>query len=263
MCIATQEQHDDNYLSLAKQLIPAVVSAGGLIMEIHKRGVNAITKSDGSPVSEADRAAEAILLREISSILPSTKIVSEENSNSHKYEVEENFFLVDPLDGTKEFLKSDNSGAFTVNIGLINKQIPVMGIVYAPAMDRLFFGARGGGAFEVRGRYTTKIKARTRPKNGSVAVASVSHRDAKTDLWLDVNGINQIISIGSSLKFCLIAVGEADVYPRYGPTMEWDTAAGDAILRAAGGRVEDEEGKPLRYGKPNYRNTEFFAFGAI
>ena len=237
MGIFAKEQKDSDYLELAEKLIPAVLSAGESIMKIHKLGVTALLKPDGSPVSEADKAAEAILLKEISTISPSIPIVSEENSSSHEYEVEEKFFLVDPLDGTKEFLKLDNSGAFTVNIGLINRRIPVMGIVYAPAIDRLFFGAQGEGAFEVRGLKTAEIKVRSWPKKGSVAVASVSHRDTKTDLWLDAKGINQIISIGSSLKFCLIAAGEADVYPRYGPTMEWDTAAGDAILRAAGGRV--------------------------
>ena len=255
-------QNKIDYLLLAKQLIPAVRKAGNVIIDIYQRGAVAQAKPDGSPVSDADMAAEAILLPAIKAAAPFIPIVSEENSASHNLVDAEQFFLVDPLDGTKEFLKSDGSGAFTVNIGLIENKIPVMGIVYAPALDRLFFSGLNAGAFEMTNERSFKIGVRSLPFDGSVAVASASHMDSKTDQWLNARGIVQIVSIGSSLKFCLIAAGEADVYPRYGPTMEWDTAAGDAILRAAGGHVEDENGKAFYYGKPKYLNTAFFAFGS-
>ena len=140
--------------------------------------------------------------------------------------------------------------------------MPVMGIVYAPALDRLFFGARDAGAFEMLGNVCRKIEVRKPPADGWTAVASVSHRDKATNDWLQARGIGNTIAIGSSLKFCLIAAGEADAYPRYGPTMEWDTAAADAILRAAGGSVLTANGQVLGYGKPGYRNTSFFAFGS-
>ena len=136
-----------------------------------------------------------------------------------------------------------------------------MGIVYAPALDRLFFGARDSGAFEMFGNVCRKIEVRKPPAEGWTAVASASHRDKATNDWLQARGICNIIAIGSSLKFCLIAAGEADAYPRYGPTMEWDTAAADAILRAAGGSVLTANGQ-ASYGKPGYRNTSFFAFGS-
>ena len=136
-----------------------------------------------------------------------------------------------------------------------------MGIVFAPALDRLFFGSLGNGAFEISGGICRQIHVRIPPADGPVAVASASHRDAQTNQWLEMRGITKSIAIGSSLKFCLIAAGEADLYPRYGPTMEWDTAAGDAVLRAAGGRVTAEDCKPFAYGKAGYRNQPFFAAG--
>ena len=136
-----------------------------------------------------------------------------------------------------------------------------MGIVFAPALDRLFFGSLGDGAFEISRGICRQIRVRMPPAEGPVAVASASHRDAQTNQWLKMRGITNSIAIGSSLKFCLIASGEADLYPRYGPTMEWDTAAGDAVLRAAGGRVTAEDGKPFFYGKAGYRNQPFFAAG--
>ena len=257
------DQNQIDYLSLAKRLIPSVSEAGKVIIDIYHRGANARAKLDGSPVSDADEAAETILLPAIAAAAPSIPIVSEENAASHSLVATERFFLVDPLDGTKEFLKSDGCGAFTVNIGLIEKNVPVMGIVYAPALDRLFFSSVNVGAFEITNGKSRKIDVRSQPFNGSVAVVSASHRDSKTNQWLRARDIAQTVSIGSSLKFCLIAAGEADVYPRYGQTMEWDTAAGDAILRAAGGRMEGEDKKPFYYGKPHYRNTPFFAFGGL
>jgi len=247
---------------LVEALIPPVLAAGRVIMDIYHRNPAAQIKSDGSPVTEADQAAEAILLPEIAALAPHIQIISEENAASHSLAAAASFFLVDPLDGTKEFLKADGSGAFTVNIGLVENGVPVMGIVYAPALDRLFFGYQNGGAFEVSGGVRTPIRARIMPASNRIAVASSSHRDELTNQWLERQAITNIKSIGSSLKFCLIAAGEADAYPRYAPTMEWDTAAADAVLRAAGGSVTNVDGSLYTYGKPNYRNIPFLAYGA-
>ena len=251
-----------DYLSLARELEKPVREAGQAILDIHYQGSAVQIKDDGSPVTKADLASEAILLPAISVAAPSIQIVSEENATSHGLAVTDRFFLVDPLDGTKEFLKADNKGAFTVNIGLVEGGMPVMGIVYAPALDRLFFGAQDAGAYEMFGNVCRKIEVRKPPAEGWTAVASASHRDKATNDWLQAEGIGNTIAIGSSLKFCLIAAGEADAYPRHGPTMEWDTAAADAILRAAGGRVLNADGQVLGYGKPGYRNTSFFAYGS-
>ena len=256
-----QEQSQIDYSALVKALIAPVQHAGSVIMDIYQSNLSAETKADGSPVTKADHAAEAILLSEIATLVPSIQIISEENATSHNLAASQEFFLVDPLDGTKEFIKACGDGAFTVNIGLIRNAEPVMGIVFAPALDRLFFGSLGNGAFEISGGICRQIRVRTPPAEGLVAVASASHRDAQTNQWLERRGIINSIAIGSSLKFCLIAAGEADLYPRFGPTMEWDTAAGDAVLRAAGGRVMAEDGKPFPYGKAGYRNQPFFAAG--
>ena len=254
---------DLNIEKLMYDLEPVAREAGARIMEIYASGFETDFKGDGSPVTQADRAAEAIILPELARLAADIPITSEENAESHFLAATDRFFLVDPLDGTKEFLKADGKGSFTVNIALIEKCVPVMGVVYAPALDRLFLGAKDVGAFEVTKDTRKGIKVREVPDTAPVAVASVSHRDAQTDEWLAAHEISKTVSIGSSLKFCLLAAGEADVYPRFGPTMEWDTAAGDAVLRAAGGRVEHPEGQPLDYGKPEYRNGAFIAYGGF
>ncbi len=248
-----------DYAKLIADLTPAVREAGDAIMRIHAKGAVADTKNDGSPVTEADKAAEQILLAALKTYAQEITIISEENAASHSLAAEKQFFLVDPLDGTKEFLKKDGKGSFTVNIALIEQSVPVMGIVFAPALDRMFSGSTQTGATE-NGK---PIKVRDVPPSGPVAVASVSHRDAETDAWLEENEISETVSIGSSLKFCLVAAGEADVYPRFGPTMEWDTAAGDAVLRSAGGMVYDVDGEPFLYGKHAYRNGAFVAKGKM
>ena len=254
---------DETYMMLAKRLVQPVRDAGKKIMQIHGAGVVANAKADGSPVTMADEAAEVILLQALHEMAPDIAVISEENAESHRLAPPDRFFLVDPLDGTKEFLRSDGQGAFTVNIGLVEMGVPVMGIVYAPALDRLFYGAVGQGAIEINAGNKREIGVRPVPASGVVAVASRSHRDAATNEWLEAHGISDTIATGSSLKFCLVAAGEADVYPRFGPTMEWDTAAGDAVLRAAGGRVIHPEGMPFTYGKTEYRNGGFVACGAF
>ena len=249
----------DRMTDLMNDLTKSVLRAGDVIMEIHRRGAVARQKSDGSPVTEADEAAEAILLEALKDAAPTIPVVSEENAASHALDPRPAFFLVDPIDGTREFLRTDGNGAFTVNIGLVMDGRPVFGIVYAPALDRFFAGIVGSGAWEISGGKTRSIEVRPVPADGPLAVASRSHRDPQTNAWLEDNGITKTTAIGSSVKFGLLAAGEADVYPRFGPTMEWDTAAGDAVLRAAGGRLAFINGSEFTYGKPDYRNPPFVA----
>ena len=247
---------------LLEALMPAVYAAGDEVMRIHQGTVEQRLKADGSPVSEADEAAEAILLPAIQAAAPDITIISEESAASHHLAPASSFFLVDPIDGTKEFLKADGTGAFTVNIGLIQDAMPVMGLVYAPAFETLYGGIVGQKAFKSQNRKAREaIKVRAVPPSGAVAVASASHRDEATNQWLAAHAIAETRAIGSSLKFCLLAEGLADVYPRFGPTMEWDTAAGDAVLRAAGGMVFGPDEAPFAYGKAGYRNGAFVATG--
>ena len=253
---------------LLADLTAPVLEAGRLVMEIHERGVVSRVKPDGSPVSEADEAAEAVLLEALRAVAPDIPVISEENAASHTMAPPSRFFLVDPIDGTREFLRTDGNGAFTVNIGLIEDGRPVLGIVYAPARGRYFSGIVGQGAVESSGGEIRTLTVRAVPESGAVAMASRSHRDGETDQWLQQQRIEKTVSTGSSLKFGLLAAGEADVYPRFGPTMEWDTAAGDAILRAAGGMVSTPDGEDFVYGKDGYRNGAFIAcagyrFGAV
>ena len=247
--------------TLQQALLPAIYEAGRAIMAVHKKQISSRLKPDGSPVSEADEAAEAILLPALGQAAPNITVISEENAASHHITPPELFFLVDPLDGTKEFLKPDGEGSFTVNIGLIYQGSPIFGMVLAPAFDTLYCGIVGHGAVKIINGKQQTISVRDVPDEGAVAVASASHRDEATNRWLADHAISQIKSIGSSLKFCLIAEGQADVYPRFSPTMEWDTAAGDGVLRAAGGLMMAQSYTPYSYGKPDYRNAPFIARG--
>ena len=254
---------DINTEAFLKTLQHTARDAGARIMEIYATDPKATAKGDGSPVTLADTAAEAVILPALAELAPDITIISEENAASHSVAAPDRFFLVDPLDGTKEFLKRDGAGSFTVNIALIDKGVPVLGVVFAPALDRLFVGALGYGATEYSKGSRKSIGLRKVPLSGAVAVASLSHRDEETDNWLAQHSITETVSIGSSLKFCLVAAGEADVYPRFGTTMEWDTAAGDAVLRAAGGRVSNPDDSTFLYGKADYRNTPFIAQGNV
>ena len=245
---------------LTQRLAEIALSAGEAIMHVYNDMPEAEFKTDGTPVTAADKAAEAIILAGLKRLAPEITIISEESEDSHHLNAPDRFFLVDPLDGTKEFLRRDGKGSFTVNIALIEAGEPVLGVVYAPALDRLFAGAHGNGATETVNGKTRSIAVRPVPASGPVAVASRSHRDAQTDAWLSEQGITETVSIGSSLKFCLLACGEADVYPRFGPTMEWDTAAGHAVLAAAGGKVTTPERGPFCYGKAEFRNGPFIAW---
>ena len=236
-----------------QDLIELGIAAGREIMAVYATDFSAKAKHDLTPVTEADEAAEKIILAGLARIDPLTPVISEEAASAGRIpEVTERFYLVDPLDGTKEFIS--RNGEFTVNIALVKQGVPVAGVVYAPAQSRLFWGETGIGA--AQGMLSLSdtfdwhaIAVRPRPADGAKVVASRSHRDAATDDYLKTVTVKSLCSAGSSLKFCLIAAGEADLYPRFGRTMEWDTAAGHAVLLAAGGKVLTTDGQPLRYGK--------------
>jgi 3'(2'), 5'-bisphosphate nucleotidase len=252
---------------LLPQLLSIADRAGAVLLEHYASSELAVaTKADRSPVTAADEAAEQVILAALRELTPEVLVVAEEEvaRDGAPERPQGRFWLVDPLDGTREFIS--RNGEFTVNIGLVEDGLPVLGVVTAPARGLAWWGAAGLGAWRREtagaGAGTATIRVRQRPESGAVAVASRSHRDAETDRYLAEQGIEETVSAGSSLKFCLVAEGKADVYPRFGTTMEWDTAAGHAVLRAAGGSVRAVSGEPLTYGKPAFRNPGFVAEGA-
>ncbi len=254
---------------LSEVLCALALKAGAAALEIYASDFEAETKDDASPVTEADRLGEEIILAGLAEFAPHIPVLAEESTSEGgaPAELGERFFLVDPLDGTREFV--NRTGEFTVNIALIENGRPVFGVVYAPASNLLYAGGPDGawkapvgedGALGAR----ETITARMTPESGLIAVASRSHRSAQTDDFLNTLDVADFTAAGSSLKFCLLAEGKADIYPRFGRTMEWDTGAGQAVLEAAGGRVvafpSDE---PLAYGKKSrgYDNPHFIAWG--
>jgi 3'(2'), 5'-bisphosphate nucleotidase len=249
-------------VTLLPQVLAIADRAGALILEHYAGKTEIALKADRSPVTAADEAAERLILAELAKLTPDIPVVAEEAvAKGHMPAIEGRlFWLVDPLDGTREFIS--RNGEFTVNIGLVEDGEPWLGVVTAPAKGLAWWGAAGHKVCRRESGEKTTIRARPRPTHGAIAVASRSHRDPDTDAWLAKEGIEDTVSAGSSLKFCLVAEGEADLYPRFGTTMEWDTAAGHAVLRAAGGRVRTVSGEPLRYGKPAFRNPGFIAEGA-
>jgi len=256
------------YQTFSEKLCETTLEAGRKIMDIYARDFTVAYKDDSSPVTEADQAAEKIILRDLAEIAPDIPVIAEEKASAGNIpDVADRFWLVDPLDGTKEFIKKGTD--FTVNIALIEDGQPSFGIVYAPALGRMFVAKDPDTAVQMtirEGRFIgpeQPISVRDVPEGGITAVASKSHRDADTDAFLEKLGIGDVVSIGSSLKFCLVATGEADIYPRFGPTMEWDTGAGHAVLRAAGGTVSNPDGTPFRYRKPDFRNGFFIANGRV
>jgi 3'(2'), 5'-bisphosphate nucleotidase len=231
--------------------------AGAVVMRHYEAGAQARLKADHSPVTDADEEAEQLILAELAQVFPDVPVVAEEEAAAGRIAaIDRRFFLVDSLDGTKEFLS--RNGEFTVNIAEIVDGLPVAGAVYAPAIGRMF---RGGaeGAFEG----TSQIRARVPPADGLIAVGSRSHQDAATAEFLKAYPVKTFIGAGSSLKFCLVAAGEADIYARGGRTMEWDTAAGHAVLAAAGGTVMRWDATPLLYGKKGFENPAFVARGIV
>jgi 3'(2'), 5'-bisphosphate nucleotidase len=235
--------------------------AGALIMAIYGTDFAVRGKSDASPVTEADEQAEALIVPALAALAPGVPIVAEEAVAAGRIPaVGDWFWLVDPLDGTKEFVS--RNGEFTVNVALVHRGEPVLGVVLAPALQRLFSGIAGQGAWiEEQGR-RRPIHCRAVPSEGLTVVASRSHGDAAAlDAFLAGRKVAAFAAAGSSLKLCLVAAGEADLYPRFGRTMEWDIAAGHAVLAAAGGRVLTLDGAPLRYAKPGFENPHFVASG--
>jgi 3'(2'), 5'-bisphosphate nucleotidase len=257
--------------SLASELGRIAHQAGRLILRHYANVSEVRTKADASPVTRADEEAEALILDLLARLEPGIPVIAEESvARGHVPALGPRFFLVDPLDGTKEFLQKN--GEFTVNIALVEHGRPILGVVIAPAKARAFIGDGPNGAFELAApddlplemSAARRIRARTPPSEGLVAVVSRTHRDTKTDHYLATYHVTNLVAAGSSLKFCLVATGEADIYPRHGTTMEWDTAAGQAVLEAAGGSVKTLEGKPLVYGKADrgFVNPHFVARGA-
>ena len=245
------------------------VKAGLAVMRVYGEAFTHRTKADHSPVCEADEAAEVIILEGLAISLPSLPVVAEEAASRGEIpKCGKSLILVDPLDGTREFL--GRNGEFTVNIALVVDGVPQVGAVYAPALGKLWFAGvhafvcdvAPGAAMPARTQWR-KIHGRIAPRDALIALASRSHCDAETEAWLSRLPVSERRSAGSSLKFCALAEGVADVYPRFSPTMEWDTAAGDAVLRAAGGTVLGCDGAPLCYGKAasHYRNSAFVAWG--
>jgi 3'(2'), 5'-bisphosphate nucleotidase len=229
------------------------------VLEVYAGDCAAEIKADGSPVTEADRRAQEIICAQLARITPQIPIVAEESDNPDVAQDGSSFWLVDPLDGTKEFLS--RNGEFTVNIALIEGDQPVLGVILAPALGRVF-AAAWETAYVEDSAGRRRLAARTVPEEGATVVSSRSHGDpAALARCTEGRRVAASITAGSSLKFCLLAAGEADLYPRFGRTMEWDTAAGDAILRIAGGRVDDLDGQPLRYGKSGFENPHFIAYG--
>ena len=236
------------------------LEAGDKIMEIYARDdFDVRTKADESPVTEADEAADALISEGLRAALPEIALVTEEQSDSHSVRADR-FIIVDPLDGTKEFVH--RRGDFTVNIALIENGVPVLGVVFAPAKKRLFYTDANGQTVEESQDGTLKPLTVSKPDNAAlIVVASKSHRDAATDDYINKYNVADSAAAGSSLKFCLVAAGEADIYPRVGRTMEWDTAAGHAVLLGAGGQVvRFDDHTPLTYGKPIYENPFFIAY---
>ena len=243
------------------------LAAGGAVMEVYARAdFGTRAKADASPVTQADLAADRLIAAGLARAFPDIPAVTEEQADSHAETGHRRFFLVDPLDGTREFIR--RRGEFTVNIALIEDGAPVAGVVLAPAIGRMFRSLAAGGAVEEAvGADGAPVAGSRRglrvstPDNAALrVVASKSHRDQATDDYIARYRVADFKSAGSSLKFCLLAAGEADLYPRLGRTMEWDTAAGHAVLRAAGGcvlRLHDH--RPLAYGKPGFENPFFLA----
>lgn len=255
-----------NYSDLIPVIRRLAIEAGDKIMEIYNSDdFDVKVKSDSSPVTEADEAADALISAGLRAAFPDVALVTEEQADSHEISADQ-FLIVDPLDGTKEFI--NRRGDFTVNIALVEDGVPTRGVVYAPAKQRMFYTDSVGHTVEEIGPFDPENPGETQPirvsepnNDALLIVASKSHRDQATDDYIGKYNVQDSKSAGSSLKFCLVATGEADLYPRVGRTMEWDTAAGHAVLSGAGGQVvRFDDHTPLVYGKAGFANPFFIAF---
>jgi 3'(2'), 5'-bisphosphate nucleotidase len=247
-----------DYGRLVDELAEAARDAGEAILTIVRRGFDVEQKGDSSPVTEADRAAELVILAALARAAPGVPVIAEEEVAAGRIPAhDDTFFLVDPLDGTKEFIRGGDD--YTVNIGLIERGAPRLGVVFAPATGRVYAGWTGGQAWLDEGNGKQAIRTRARGEEVT-AVASKSHLNQSTIDYLEAAvGACGYVAVGSSLKFCIVAEGKADIYPRLAPTSEWDTAAGHALLLAAGGVVDGPGGGPLQYGKTAFLNRAFVA----
>ena len=249
-------------VALLDALRPLIHEAGELVMGIYATDFAVEIKGDDSPVTLADQRAEKVIFEGLRRVTPGIPVVGEEAASAgNTPDVSNRFWLVDPIDGTKEFIS--RNGEFTVNIALVDHGVPVLGLVLAPALGRLFAGAAGVGAWVEEDGVRRAIAVRAVPAEGLTVVGSRHHGDdSAVAALLAGHRIAARKTVGSSLKLCLVAEGAADVYPRFGRTMEWDTAAGDAVLRAAGGSVRTIRGEVLAYAKPGLENPDFVAWGA-
>lgn len=250
-------------MQLISEIVAIAKLAGQAIMQVYSVPATRVTdKADHSPLTEADLASHRIICEQLAQLTPDIPVLSEESAavSFAQRKAWTRYWLVDPLDGTKEFIK--RNGEFTVNIALIQQGEPILGVVYAPVLDVCYYAERGSGAYVQRGIHAAQlIKARAHVAGEAVkVVASRSHSDARTAALLDTLGHCETISMGSSLKLCLVAEGAAHFYPRLGPTMEWDTAAAHAVVNEAGGTVCGHEADELIYNKADLHNPEFFVF---
>ncbi|MCU0968087.1 MAG: 3'(2'),5'-bisphosphate nucleotidase CysQ [Rubrivivax sp.] len=248
-------------LRLLQAVEHVVDEASAIVMQVYAQDFAVRAKDDASPVTEADERAEACIVAALGALTPDVPVVAEEAVTAGRVPSPGRlFWLVDPLDGTKEFVS--RNGEFTVNVALVKDGRPLLGVVGAPALGRRFAGLVGEGAWVGDADGRRPIRCRAVPPEGLTVVASRSHGDAAAlDAFLAGRRVASLASAGSSLKLCLVAEGRADLYPRLGRTMEWDIAAGHAVLAAAGGRVADLQGTELRYGKPGFENPHFVASG--
>ena len=248
-----------DYDALVPEVLAIAADAGEKIMAFYRQDYEVTQKQDDSPLTEADMASHHRIVEGLRSLEPKLPILSEEEEVPWEERRNwEAFWLVDPIDGTKDFIKQ--SGEFTVNIALIEDGVPVMGVVTVPALGIEYWGTRSSGAFRRKEGETVRLQVVEPPEEKRV-VASKNHMNAETEAFIESLGPHCLVQAGSSLKFCRIAEGEADIYPRVGPTCEWDTGAAQAVLEAAGGRVLTFEGEPLLYGKESVYNPHFVAAG--
>ncbi len=238
-------------------------AAGRAILDVYEHGFEVVQKADGSPLTQADRAAHEVIAAGLRQLTPDIPLLSEESAAA-PYEVRtgwERFWLVDPLDGTKEFV--NRNGEFAVNLALVEGGRPVLGVVYVPVLGMSYYACRGRGAFKHKGTEPPRaLRTRPVPDGKPVVAASRSHAGPHLAAFLARLGPHATVHMGSSLKLCLVAEGAADLYPRLGPTMEWDTAAAQCIVEEAGGAVLDRHGRALTYNKPDLHNPWFVAAGA-
>jgi 3'(2'), 5'-bisphosphate nucleotidase len=249
------------FTALLDGLVPLIHEAGTLVMRVYATDFEVEIKGDASPVTVADQLAEKVIFEGLRRLAPGLPVVGEEAASAGDIpDVSNRFWLVDPIDGTKEFV--NRNGEFTVNIALVDHGVPVLGLVLAPALGTLYVGAVGLGAWVEVGGLRRDIAVRAVPSDGLTVVGSRHHgNDSAVGAYLAGQAVAAHRMVGSSLKLCILAEGLADVYPRFGRTMEWDTAAGDAVLRAAGGAVRTLGGELLTYGKPGFENPDFVARG--